>query len=106
MDWQTPEDAVPSAFVTESNRRAISAKPPASGAWRIGDDPGDRLFQQLGPMEFERGGSLREAVSGAARAGDFSEQGERQQKGANLHCGLIGIAFPFIDFLTVPPILE
>lgn len=58
MDWQTPEDAVPSAFVTESNRRAISAKPPASGAWRIGDDPGDRLFQPIGPMQFERGGSL------------------------------------------------
>ena len=58
MDWQTPEDAVPSAFVTESNRRSISAKPPASGAWRIGDDPGNRLFQQVGPMTFERGGSL------------------------------------------------
>ncbi len=58
MDWQTPEDAVPSAFVTESNRRAISAAPPASGAWRIGDDPGDRLFQHIGPMTFERGGSL------------------------------------------------
>jgi homoserine O-acetyltransferase len=58
MDWQTPEDAVPSAFVTESNRRALSAKPPASGAWRIGDDPGARRFQRLGPMEFERGGSL------------------------------------------------
>ncbi|QEO10414.1 homoserine O-acetyltransferase MetX [Protaetiibacter larvae] len=58
MDWQTLEDAVPSAFVTESNRRAISAKPPASGAWRIGDDPGDRLFEQLGPLEFERGGTL------------------------------------------------
>ena len=58
MDWQTPEDAVPSAFVTESNRRAISAAPPASGAWRIGDDPGDRKFQHIGPMSFERGGSI------------------------------------------------
>jgi hypothetical protein len=44
MDWQTPEDAVPSAFVTESNRRAIAGAPPASGAWRVGDDPGDRRF--------------------------------------------------------------
>ncbi len=59
MDWQTtPEDAVPSAFVTESTQRALAAKPPASGAWRIGDDPGHRRFQQLGPMEFERGGRL------------------------------------------------
>ncbi len=58
MDWQTPEDTVPSAFVTESHRRAISAAPPASGAWRIGDDPGNRRFQHIGPMSFERGGSI------------------------------------------------
>jgi homoserine O-acetyltransferase len=58
VDWQTPEDAVPSAFVTESNRLAISAKPPASGAWRVGDDPGDRSFVSIGDLELERGTSL------------------------------------------------
>ena len=58
MDWQTPEDAVPSAFVTESNRLAISAKPPASGAWRVGDDPGDRQFVSIGSLDLERGGAL------------------------------------------------
>ncbi len=55
MDWQTPEDAVPSAFVTESNRRALSAAPPASGAWRAGDDPGDRRFVPIGDLTLERG---------------------------------------------------
>jgi homoserine O-acetyltransferase len=58
MDWQTPEDAVPSAFVTESNRRALSAEPPASGAWRPGDDPGHRQFVDIGDLELERGGPL------------------------------------------------
>jgi homoserine O-acetyltransferase len=58
MDWQTPEDAVPSAFVTESHRRALSAEPPASGAWRIGDDPGNRQFVSIGDVSLERGAPL------------------------------------------------
>jgi len=58
MDWQTPEDAVPSAFVTESNRRSLSAEPPASGAWRAGDDPGDRRFTDIGDLLLESGATL------------------------------------------------
>src|SRR5690606_30624342 len=58
MDWQTPEDAVPSAFVTESNRRSVAGKPPASGAWREGDPPGHRRFVGVGDLELERGGTL------------------------------------------------
>jgi len=62
MDWQTPEDAVPTAFVTESNRRSLSVKPPATGAWRVGDDPGQRHFVRIGDLELERGGVLPDAV--------------------------------------------
>ncbi|MBI5161576.1 MAG: homoserine O-acetyltransferase [Micrococcales bacterium] len=58
MDWQTPEDAVPSTFVSEAVRRSLVGAPPASGAWREGDPVGDRRFAQLGPLELERGGSL------------------------------------------------
>lgn len=58
MDWQTPEDAVPSAFVTESNRRALTGAPPASGAWRAGDPAGDRLFQPVGDVGLEHGDPL------------------------------------------------
>jgi homoserine O-acetyltransferase len=58
MDWQTPEDAVPSAFVTESNRRSITGAPPASGAWRIGDDPGDRRFAAIGDIRVEHGETI------------------------------------------------
>ena len=58
MDWQTPEDAVPSAFVTESNRRSIAGAPPASGAWRQGDHPGDRRFQAIGDLVVEHGDTI------------------------------------------------
>ncbi|MBX3194537.1 MAG: homoserine O-acetyltransferase [Microbacteriaceae bacterium] len=58
MDWQTPEDAVPSAFVTESNRRSLVGAPPASGAWRAGDAPGDRRFVSIGELPLEFGGVL------------------------------------------------
>ncbi|MFM9876794.1 MAG: homoserine O-acetyltransferase family protein, partial [Rhodoglobus sp.] len=58
MDWQTPEDTVPSAFTTEANARSVLGKPPATGAWREGDPPGDRQFVSVGPMTLERGGEL------------------------------------------------
>jgi homoserine O-acetyltransferase len=58
MDWQTPEDAAPSAFVTESQRRRVAGKPPATGAWRDGDDPGDRRFAGIGDLALERGGDI------------------------------------------------
>ncbi|HEV7949006.1 MAG TPA: homoserine O-acetyltransferase [Glaciihabitans sp.] len=58
MDWQTSEDTVPSAFITEANARAFLGKPPASGAWRIGDPAGNRQFLSLGPLTLEHGGHL------------------------------------------------
>ena len=61
MDWQTPEDTVPSAFITEANARSVSGKPPATGAWREGDPPGDRKFISIGSLDLERGGVLPSA---------------------------------------------
>ena len=58
MDWQTPEDTVPSAFITEANTRSVLGKPPSTGAWREGDPPGNRQFQSIGAMRLERGGEL------------------------------------------------
>ncbi len=58
MDWQTPEDTVPSAFITEANAMAVAGKPPATGAWREGDPAGNRQFVSVGPMVLERGGEL------------------------------------------------
>jgi homoserine O-acetyltransferase/O-succinyltransferase len=58
MDWQTPEDTVPSAFITEANARAILGKPPATGAWREGDPVGNRQFVAIGAQELESGETL------------------------------------------------
>ncbi len=58
MDWQTLEDTVPSAFITEANARSVLGKPPATGAWREGDPVGNRQFVGIGAMTLERGGKL------------------------------------------------
>ncbi|TDW29249.1 homoserine O-acetyltransferase MetX [Cryobacterium psychrophilum] len=58
MEWQLPSDTVPSSFITEAQARSLLGKPPASGAWRDGDPVGHRLFEDIGPLHFEAGGSL------------------------------------------------
>jgi len=58
MDWQTPEDSFPSAFITDANVRDLIGKPPATGAWREGDPVGSRRFASIGDLELERGGRL------------------------------------------------
>ena len=58
MDWQTSGDTLPSTFITDEQVRSVAGKPPASGAWRDGDPEGDRLFANLGPLDFELGGHL------------------------------------------------
>ncbi|HAM28202.1 MAG TPA: homoserine O-acetyltransferase [Microbacteriaceae bacterium] len=73
MDWQTPEDTVPSSFVTEANARAISGKPPATGAWREGDEPGDRQFVSIGERTLERGGYLPVARIAYETWGELNE---------------------------------
>jgi len=61
MDWQTPEDTVPSSVVTDAQVRSLLGKPPVTGAWREGDPPGDRLFAQIGTIAFEYGGEVADA---------------------------------------------
>ena len=61
MDWQTSEDTVPSAFITEANRRSMLGTPPTTGAWREGDALGDRLLQPVGAIALESGGTLPHA---------------------------------------------
>lgn len=58
MDWQTPEDTVPSAFITEADARSVMGKPAATGAWREGDPQGNRKFLGIGSLDLERGGHL------------------------------------------------
>ena len=58
MDWQTSEDTVPSAPITEADARLLRARPPATGAWRDGDPPGERTFAAFGPFATEGGREL------------------------------------------------
>jgi len=44
--------------VTEHPPRVAVAPPPASAAWREGDDPGSRAFIRIGSLPLESGGSL------------------------------------------------
>jgi len=58
MDWQTSEDTVPSAPITEADARLLRARPPATGAWRDGDPVGDRRFASFGELITESGQKL------------------------------------------------
>jgi homoserine O-acetyltransferase len=58
MDWQTSEDTVPSARVTEADARLLRGRPPATGAWRDGDPVGDRRFAAFRDFRTEGGGHL------------------------------------------------
>ena len=58
MDWQTPEDTVPSTIITEADTRSMIGKPPATGAWREGDPVGNRRFVSVGGLDLERGRRL------------------------------------------------
>ena len=77
MDWQTPEDTVPSSFITEANVRALIGKPRATGAWREGDAVGHRRFASIGTRTLERGGQLP-----AVRIA-YETWGELEDGGAN-----------------------
>ncbi|MBD8140657.1 homoserine O-acetyltransferase [Frigoribacterium sp. CFBP 8759] len=59
MDWQsTPEDTVPSSVISERTRLAMLGRPPVTGAWRDGDDPGGRSFVTLDDLVLESGVTL------------------------------------------------
>ena len=58
MDWQGSGDVLPSTFITDEQVKSVAGKPPATGAWRDGDPDGERLFANLGPLDFEAGGHL------------------------------------------------
>ena len=62
MDFQISEDSAPSEFISEEQRRQLVGRPPASGAWRAGDDLGDRKFSKVFSLPLESGETLNQAV--------------------------------------------
>lgn len=61
MEFQTPEDTVPSSFITDELSRQLIGRPPATGAWRDGDPSGDRQFAPLSHFKLESGRVLASA---------------------------------------------
>ena len=62
MDFQISEDSAPSEFISEEQRRQLVGRPPATGAWRVGDNLGDRKFSQVFSLPLESGETLNQAV--------------------------------------------
>ena len=61
MEFQTSEDTVPSAFITEEQSRQLVGRPPATGAWRDGDPAGDRQFAPISNLKLESGQEIASA---------------------------------------------
>ncbi|MEF2976978.1 homoserine O-acetyltransferase MetX [Subtercola sp. YIM 133946] len=76
MDWQTPEDTVPSDFITDAQIRSIMGKPPATGAWRDGDPVGRRAFARIGDVTFESGGVVPDVRIAYETFGTLNEAGD------------------------------
>ena len=84
MDWQTSEDTVPSAPITEADARMLLGRPPATGAWRDGDPVGDRHFAAFGAFRTE-GGTRAPGLNyplGHIIAFQIEEQGRRPARSA------------------------
>lgn len=58
MDFQISEDSAPSEFITEEQRRQLVGRPPATGAWIVGDPVGDRKFTSAFTIKVESGAEL------------------------------------------------
>jgi homoserine O-acetyltransferase/O-succinyltransferase len=61
MDFQISEDSAPSEFITEEQRRQLVGRPPATGAWIVGDPIGDRKFTNPFSLRTESGQVLQNA---------------------------------------------
>lgn len=77
MDFQISEDSAPSEFITEEQRRQLVGRPPATGAWIVGDPLGDRKFSEPFSLQVESG----ETITGAKLA--YETWGELNAKKDN-----------------------
>jgi homoserine O-acetyltransferase/O-succinyltransferase len=62
--------------MTSTHEVPHHALPPASGAWRVGDHPGDRKFVEIGDLALERGDSLASVQVAYETWGELSPSGD------------------------------
>lgn len=72
MDWQMQADVTPAGVVPEARARTLLGRPPATGAWRLGDPVGDRRFARIGAIELESGQVLPDVVVAYETWGELS----------------------------------
>ena len=77
MDFQISEDSAPSEFISEEQRRQLVGRPPASGAWIVGDPVGNRKFSEIFDLKLESG----EEILGAKLA--YESWGQLNSDGSN-----------------------
>jgi homoserine O-acetyltransferase len=73
MDFQISEDSAPSEFISEEQRRQLVGRPPATGAWLVGDPLGDRKFTDAFALELESGKTLHSARLAYESWGELNE---------------------------------
>jgi len=73
MEFQTPEDTVPSEFITDEMTRQLAGRPPATGAWRDGDPAGSREFVPIGTLKLESGKELHSVKIAYESWGELNE---------------------------------
>lgn len=83
MDWQLSDDAqpasrVPASRLIDGGLGALGAPGdptpvPVTGAWRPGDDPGERQFARIGDLDTEAGASIADAVVAYETWGTLNE---------------------------------
>ena len=73
MDFQISEDSAPSEFISEEQRRQLVGRPPASGAWRVGDNIGDRKFSDVFSLNLESGQELGNLVLAYESWGELNQ---------------------------------
>ncbi|MCF8528697.1 MAG: homoserine O-acetyltransferase [Aquiluna sp.] len=74
MDFQISEDSAPSEFISEEQRRQLVGRPPATGAYIIGDPVGQRKFSDVFDLSLESGDVLRNARLAYESWGDLNRE--------------------------------
>jgi homoserine O-acetyltransferase len=76
LEFQSSEDSVPSAFITDEQSRQLVGRPPATGAWRDGDPAGDREFAPLPSFKTGSGHELVNAKLAFESWGQLNNAGD------------------------------
>ncbi|QEO13469.1 homoserine O-acetyltransferase [Agromyces intestinalis] len=76
MDWQSTAETAPARVIPDFPASPQPGRAPATGAWRVGDHPGDRRFVRIGDVALESGGLVPDVVIAYETWGELSPAGD------------------------------